>query len=654
MKQYGQMKLKIMNMKLTLTAFTLLLGLGILNSAYAKNSPTLETSREIFLQAEKALAQNKKAQYQSLKKQLVSYPLLPYLIYAEFDQKFSAITPTQFQNFMDQYPDSPLAEQLRTRWLNLKARQEDWKAFAKAYHPTEDLSLQCYNLWAGLQTHANRSIILKQVTPIWMSGKATPKSCEAVFNVWEKSELMSRPLVWQRTKSLIQEGNDSLARKMTKYLKPSEKALVELWLMVRSNPYLVTHRKYFTSQHPANLEMIVDGVSLIAKEKPDTAIKIWQQIAHQYPFEERHWGLVVRAIGLAYAFQRHPDAEKWLTKVPTIHANQQVHEWRVRVALSKEDWPKVLRWTKALPEALARTEEWQYWHARALEMTNHRDTSQAILTKLAKTRSYYGFLASQNVLKPYAILNHKAPIEQSLLQAMNHRMSIQRARELQLLGRTAKARTEWQYTTKKMSDKEKHAAAHIALKWNLPNWAMLALSKANNKDDLSLRFPVVYTQHILQEAERHKIDPAWILAITRQESAFVPHAKSSAGAIGLMQLIPSTAHMVAKRKKLPFAGHHTLLEPYTNIQLGSGYLKMMLDQHSNNAVLATAAYNAGPGRIQKWLPTFDMAADLWIETIPFKETREYVKNVLTSTAIYQEILGHRPQLARHMSYIPRK
>jgi soluble lytic murein transglycosylase len=203
-----------------------------------------------------------------------------------------------------------------------------------------------------------------------------------------------------------------------------------------------------------------------------------------------------------------------------------------------------------------------------------------------------------------------------------------------------------------MTDKEKHAAAHLAIKWDLPNWSILALAKADNKDDLSLRFPVVYTKHILKEAQKHQIDPAWILAVTRQESAFVPHAKSAAGAVGLMQLIPSTAHMVARKKQIPFSSSSNLLEPHTNIQLGSGYLKMMLEQHRNNSVLATAAYNAGPGRIRKWLPTFDMAADLWIETIPYKETREYVKNVLTYTAIYQEILGGKPTLARHMPFIP--
>ncbi len=632
----------------------LLFSWALPNNALAAGTASLEAQRRQFLSAETAFSNGQKTAYQNLKQGLTNYPLYPYLLYAEYESRFFKISYAELQSFIDTYADSPLAEQLRTRWLQAQARQENWPEFLKAYQPTEDLSMKCYYLWGSLQTNTDRNAILKQITPLWMSGKQPPKSCEAVFNVWEKSGMMARPMVWQRTKMLIQEGNETLARKMTKYLRQSEIALVELWLMIRNNPTLVTQRKYFTNKHPANLEMIVDGVSLIAKTKPEAAIKLWQKIAYQYPFEERHWGLVVRAIGLAFAFQRNPEAEKWLSKVPSVHANQAVHEWRIRVSLGKEDWAKALHWIKALPEDLAKSEEWQYWHARALEMTNQRESAQTILHKLAKTRTYYGFLASHQLARPYPLLNQKIPVERSLIQAMAHRSAVQRARELYLIGRQNKAKNEWLHITKKMTDKEKHAAAHVAMHWELANWAILALSKANNKDNLALRFPLVYTNHILEQASHHKIDPALILAITRQESAFVPHAKSPAGAMGLMQLVPSTAHMVARRKHIPFATSEDLLKPYTNIQLGSGYFKMMLDQHQNNAVLAAAAYNAGPGRIQKWMPSFDMAADLWIETIPYKETREYVKNVLTYTAIYQEMLGKRPQLGRHMPYIQRK
>lgn len=612
---------------------------------------THDSSRSLFLQAESALASGKLSLYQKLKARLTEYPLLPYLLYSEYEGRINTLTFEEFQAFMEAYPDSPLTEQLRNRWLQAKAKQENWRAFIQAYQPTEDVSLQCYHLWASLKTQPDPTLILKQISTLWVSGKEPPKSCEAPFAVFERSSEITRPFIWQRIKLLIQADNATLARRTSKYLKKSEAALVELWLMVRNNPYLVTQHKYFAEKHPAYLEMIVDGVSLIAKDNPEVAIKIWQQISHQYPFAERHWGLVVRAIGLAFAFQKKPQADKWLKQVPAIYANQTVHEWRIRVMLAKEDWPSVLYWIKRLPQHLAKTDEWQYWHARALEMLNRNTESQAILSELAKNRGYYGFLASHQLLQPYSI-SHKSlaivPIETSFVKAVEKQRAMQRARELHLLGRFTKAQIEWQFTTTRMTDKQKHAAARLALQWQLPHWAILAMSKAKNKNDITLRFPVIYTRHVLAEAQKQNIDPAWILAITRQESAFVPHAKNPSGAVGLMQLKPSTAHWVAQKKQIAFSSNTELLEPITNIQLGSGYLRMMLDVHKNNPVLATAAYNAGPGRIKKWLPTYDMAADVWIETIPFKETREYVKNVLTYTVIYQEILGKKPALRHHM------
>ena len=626
--------------------------LVFINTSHASSESTWRSERALFIEAEKSLQQRHWDRYHPLKKRLSHYPLLPYLLYAEYEQGLATLSSETFYDYLQKYSDTPLAEQLRVRWLQQKAKQENWQAFLSAYEPTEDLSLQCHYLWASLQTGKDPSMVFKQIATLWMRGKGAPKSCEAVFDVFEKSGHVTRPMAWQRVKLLIQEGQNILARKMHIHLKRSEMALVELWMMVRQNPMLVTQARYFQHKHPAHLEMLVDGVSLIANDKPSAAIRIWQQISTQYPFTERHWGLVVRAIGLRYAADKHPDAEKWLSRVPAIYTNEAVNEWRVRTALFKEDWPQVIHWINHLPADLAKKEEWQYWHGRALERVNYREASQQIFRKLSHLRSYYGLLASHQLLKPYSVHHQKLSVSKDLVTRLSHRTAIQRARELHFLKRHDKARAQWRYETRRMTDQEKHAAAFLALRWEQPNWSILALAAANHQDDLSLRFPIVYGVKIFEEAQRNKIDPAWILAVARQESAFVSHAKSTAGALGVMQLIPSTAQMVAKKRNLAFAGESTLLEPYTNIQLGSSYLKMMLEKHQDNSILATVAYNAGPGRIRQWLPTYDMAADLWIETIPYKESRDYIKNILIYTAVYQEMLGGKSNMARYMRYIP--
>lgn len=613
-----------------------------------------QSDRALFLQAEAAFAKGKLTQYQNLKNRLKHYPLYPYLEFTELNKQKTSVSLQKFKSFMAQYHDSPLATKLRTQWLQTKRQEEDWPGFLQAYQKSTDLSLQCTALWAQLQTTTDKKSILEQIQPVWLQGKTVPNSCEPIFKAWENSPLLTRALLWQKIKLSIQEGNITLSRALSKKLNKSEIALVELWIMVQNNPYLITESKYFPNAHPAYLEMIVHGACEIAKKKPEMAIQLWQQINKKYPFTERHWGLVVRAIGLSFATQKHPEAEKWLSKVPSIYTTKAVHEWRIRSILGKKDWHAMLHWFKSFPEELLKTEEWKYWHARALDNVGRTGESQALLSQLALTRSYYGFLASQQLLKPYFICDQKFLVSSLELQAIKTAPGVLRARELLALGRIQSALAEWRCTTRHMNDNKRHAAAKLALEWNLPNWSILALSNATNKNDLELRFPLIHTPKILTAAKHHQMDPAWIFAVARQESAFVADAKSPAGALGLMQLIPSTADMVAKRKQISLKNVQSIMDPHTNIQLGSGYLKMMLDTYKQNPVLATAAYNAGPGRVRKWLPSQKMDADTWIETIPYKETREYVKNVMTYTAIYQQLLGKKPTLTSHMPHIPEK
>jgi soluble lytic murein transglycosylase len=612
----------------------------------------LSQLRQRFLQAETAFEKGQMAVYEKLKASLVHYPLYPYLLAAEYEKNIPSLSLGEFQDFMADHSDTPLAEQLRNLWLTARAKQEDWAGFLKAYIPTEDVSLQCQFLYAEYQTRQDKKVILEQTLPLWLSGKERPKSCEAVFKIWEQSSLMTRPIIWQRIKLAMLSGNIKLARYMKQFVRKEECALVELWITVHNNPYLITQEKYFTVKHPAILEIISQAVAKIAQTKPEAALKIWQNIGRQYDFKERHWGYVVREIALAFAVQKNPLAEKWLAEVPDVYANHAVHEWRMRIALAKEDWKNLLNWTSRLPETLANNEAWQYWQARALAKLNRHQESQSILNKVAQTRSYYGFLASQQLHKPYYFAHQKFALDANHLVTIARKKAIQRAKEFYSLGREAKAKTEWIFSTQRMNDKERHAAAALAIHWNLPNWSILALSKANNKNDLELRFPLVYYQSILKQAKQHQLDPAWIYAVTRQESAFIQNARSSAGALGLMQLMPGTAQLVAKKHQVHLGNHTAILEPHTNIQLGTQYLRMMLDTYENHPILATAAYNAGPGRVKKWLPNTGMSADSWIETIPFKETREYVKNVLTYTIIYQQLLGHKTQKPQPLPEIP--
>lgn len=606
--------------------------------------------RELFLRVESDIKHGRISSYRAYKDQLSTYPLFPYLRYEYYLKKIGTLKPSELSSFVKQNPGTPIADKLRTAWLKDKAKQKKWKEYLQGYEGSEDAELQCHYIHAKLSTSNNKDV-MKYVPSVWLSAKSQPKACDPVFDAWYREGHMDRNMVWQRIKLAIGANNHRLARYLSKSLKESEQQIVELWLRTNDNPSLIKKNHYFRSSHSAINEILVHGISKIARKNPKEAINLWEQLKHKHKFNERHWGVVVREIGLEFAHQLNPEAHKWLEKIPAKSVDSTIHDARLKLAISRNDWHLIEELYNNLPDYDSKSDKWMYWHARALEMIGQRSKSQNILKRLAQMRNYYGFLASSRILKPYSLKNKKAKVAEEVLDKVATMPNLLRAYELKQIQRPHQGRLEWQIALEAMNDEERQAAAIIASEWDEPNWAIIALANAETKNDLNLRFPKKYSDHIFKEAKNNALEPAFLFAITRQESAFIPTARSPAGALGLMQLMPSTAKMLAKQSKESYQSHHDLLHPEKNIKLGSKYVRMMLDKYQNNPALAAASYNAGPHRVARWLPEFDMPADSWIETIPYSETRNYVQNVLTYTIIYQQLLGNKPRMKSYMPII---
>jgi soluble lytic murein transglycosylase len=277
-----------------------------------------------------------------------------------------------------------------------------------------------------------------------------------------------------------------------------------------------------------------------------------------------------------------------------------------------------------------------------------REEANKLLVELSKERSYYGFMAADHLGQVFSFLHQSLPVEQSLIEQTAALPGLRRARELLALERTLEARREWNLALQDRSPAELKAAARLAQEWDWPSQVILTLAKIRYWNDLELRFPLNHRQQVDRQAKDHGLDSAWIYAIVRQESAFSVDARSSAGAIGLMQLMPRTAKEVATKTAYRSFEVNDLLQPEVNIELGAAYLNQIYRRLQENPVLATAAYNAGPSRVMGWLPDQPLATDVWIETVPFRETREYLKRVLAYTVIYNHRLGN------HSARIPDK
>jgi soluble lytic murein transglycosylase len=360
-------------------------------------------------------------------------------------------------------------------------------------------------------------------------------------------------------------------------------------------------------------------------------------------------------IALRAGYQKHPKAMEWLAKVD--NSNHKVREWRVRSALSQEDWWSALTWIEALPSEERSEEHWQYWRARILEMQSMslpvlRTAAERIYTDLSNQRSYHGFMAADRIGRPYQMETDKLEYEESALENISQIPGVRRAYELLQIGRQADARREWIYTIRGMDEETLRMASVIAARWGWHDRAIATVAKADHFDDIELRFPMAYKDLVIKNAGRQKIDPAWVYGVVRQESGFMSDAKSHAGALGLMQIMPRTGRITARATNTRLRSSRELLDVKKNIRLGAAYLRRMLDRTDGHSALATASYNAGPYRVKSWMPDRSMPADLWVESIPFNETRKYVRRVMAYTVIYDHRLdGNVEQIRKRMPMI---
>ncbi|NVL30994.1 lytic transglycosylase domain-containing protein, partial [Pseudomonas syringae pv. actinidiae] len=330
-----------------------------------------------------------------------------------------------------------------------------------------------------------------------------------------------------------------------------------------------------------------------------------------------------------------------MTKYDPELRDNTVTEWRLRLLLRLGRWEEAYELARRLPKDLAATNRWRYWEARSLELAQPNSPLIASLYKdVAKELDFYGSLAADRTQSPYQLNNKPLVLSQALINKVRNTPGVRRALEFHDRGEIVDGRREWYHVSRLFNRDEMVAQAKLAydLKWYFP--AIRTISQAQYWDDLDIRFPMAHRDTLVREAKVRGLHSSWVFAITRQESAFMDDARSGVGASGLMQLMPATAKETARKFSIPLSSPQQVLDPDTNIQLGAAYLSSVHTQFNGNRVLASAAYNAGPGRVRQWLKGANhLAFDVWVESIPFDETRQYVQNVLSYSVIYGQKLN---------------
>jgi soluble lytic murein transglycosylase len=613
--------------------------------------------RSRFLQAESALSRREMRRFRELRDQLRDYPLYPYLEFADLSRRLGSAGGDEIESFLERNADTPLAWRLRRTWLKLLARRGHWEDFLAVYEGTGDTTMQCQ--WLRALINANRADeALPHVEALWLVGRSQPPACDPVFKTWREAGYLERGLVWQRIELAVRAGRPSLASYLTRYLDADERPLAGEWLRVRKQPVRVTRVASMDGDHEVIESILVYGIERLARRDPEKAAATWERLRTRFVFSGAAVASVHRRIGLSYAFRHRVEALYWLNAIPEAEMDQRATEWRILSSMRHGEWHRALEQILAVGGGeqirSPSSQRWSYWLARTLETLEWHEDADAIYGELARERSYYGFLAADRIQREYQ-LNHRT------LEYSDHEMRLlaaepgaMRARELYSLGRTVNARREWRMFTRGMTDEELARAAKLADAWGWHGRAILTVARTPHLDDLEMRFPLAYRDRVLEQASANRIDPAWMYAIVRQESAFMADARSPAGALGLMQIMPSTGRRIGRSISKPLSNRRQLLDADVSLEFGSTYLRTLLDQLDENPILAAAAYNAGPHRVERWRPAeHNMQADLWIENVPFRETREYLRRVIAYTTIYEQRLGRDPiRVSERFASIP--
>ncbi|MGD9254118.1 MAG: transglycosylase SLT domain-containing protein [Chromatiales bacterium] len=626
----------------------ILAGMALLLPSLA-NSSSLST----FTQAEQALKKGDTVTYKRLKKQLADYPLLPYLDYAEITQDRSKpLKEADVARFLERYDGSGPAYLLRIRWLKQLAAAKQWNSYLKWYDEGDsNIGRKCHYLTAlqrtgkGKKTHS-------EVDEIWDYGRSRPDACDPLFSYWRQQGLLTRDRVWSRADKAMNLGQTGIATHLAKYLSKGDAELVRTFAKLRKSPK--QNLDAVTAEHPWRGQMVGYGLKRLAYQSPESAVKKWKQIKKRHKLspserciiEERLAGGLYREPGkTVYGFFKESGACK---------SFEDLHGYRVKAALLREDWKRVEAWVGKMPSSQAEEPEWRYWKARALEQQGEKVAARKIYRDIARDRSFYAYLASDRLGEDYHFAHAPAPVSKDDRKWLEADPAMLRIRELDRLGRHTEMRREWNQLVKRLDEQQKIAAATLFHEWEILDRAIFTLAKSGYWDDLEIRFPVKHSDLVGRYAKTRKLDTSWAFGILRQESAFMRDANSSAGARGLMQLMPGTAKLVSKKYGLGSTTGSDLIRPDRNIALGTGYLRMMLDRFDNNLTLATASYNAGPGRAKRWQYDRALPADIWVELIPFKETRGYVKNVMTYASIYDRRLenGKPLKISERIGVIP--
>ena len=613
---------------------------------------------DLILEMRDAFRQGNRPKLALLLPQVRGHALEPWAAYWELRSRLDTATPQEVQDFFSRYPNTYQEDRLRNDWLLLLGQRRDWTTFAAEYpkyRMNDDREVRCYAL---LVTHLREGTaappgLADEVRRNWFAQREDDGCTLAASRLIGDSQAPRRLTAndaWRKARLAVEANRPRAAEAAVVIAAPD--AVGQLTELMNSPTRFLTSRVFAASKARKELTVLA-LIKLAGGDAENAARQLDSKWGPMLTPEERNW--VWGVIGKQSAQRLGNDALAHYAKVSRdADLSDDMLAWKARAALRAgrtPQWPAVLQAVNAMSDELQADATWTYWKARALLAQggdDRRAEARKLLESIASVRGFYEQLALEELGQPVTVPARPAPLTAQEKESALNNLGLIRALQAIGLGLRAEGVREWNFATSRavpgaMTDRALLAAAQLACEREVWDRCINTSERTKTEFDIEQRFPMPFREAVVRRSQEISLDPAYVYGLIRQESRFIMNARSSVGAAGLMQVMPATARWTARKIGLANFSVDQLNERETNIAIGTGYLKLVLDDFEGSMPLAAAAYNAGPGRPRSWRNGPVMEAAAWAENVPFGETRDYVKKVLFNTTAYAAILSGQPQ-----------
>jgi soluble lytic murein transglycosylase len=578
---------------------------------------------------------------------LIAYPIYDYLLVArlrrDLDAKPSEDLDATIDTFLQDRLRQPVTRVLRREWLTSLASRGRWDWFLPRSADLNDPVIICDRL-AGRLASGDTSQLGADALTVWSQPARQPHECDGVF-AWLKAQNLITPAAAEaRTRAALTADNARLARDFAAEVPAARVGPLMQWVRLLESSRSALEDLAAHADTPVEPDALIAGFTHLSRTDASAALNVLPTLLKRADLSAEAAARLQRLAALGAAYDHLPSAVAAFRALPKESIDADVQEWRIRAALWAGDFGTALSWINELPPALATQPRWRYWRARATEATLGAEVAGPLFNEIAGMRDYHAYLAADHLLSTYDLNVHPTPDDAAAQKTLSLAPGLIRAHELFECDLLEDAAVEWVAVLGDAEPATRVQAAHLASHWGWYMQSIVTLTQANEWDDLALRYPRPYADAVTHASALTSLPSDWIFSVMRQESLFRKDAISRANARGLMQLVPATAVQVAHRWHLTPPVHDALFDPGAAIPLGAAYLKELVQKYHGNLALTLAAYNAGPWAVTRWLPDRSIDADIWIENIPFNETRNYVQRVLEHIVAYSR--DHEPGPSR--------